>query len=115
MEARHGSAKYTKPKSCPSQDWSALLQTRKPKSKGYQRCNALWLLVVADFFDRAQDQQLQQLSDRETPKTDVFEEIILYQTVSRIHCRISRSGRTGAAAMAITTPTGTHHGVAVVL
>jgi hypothetical protein len=56
----------------------SIVADKEATAKGYQRCDALWLLVVVDFFDRAQDCQL---SDREAVATDVFEKILVYKPV----------------------------------
>ena len=55
----------------------SIVESKEAKSKTYQRCDALWLLVIIDFFDRAQDQEL---SDFERLTSTVFEKIIVYKT-----------------------------------
>jgi len=52
---------------------------KEKKVSGYQKCDAYWLLVVIDFFDRAQDQEI--LFDGfDKIETDIFEKVIVYRT-----------------------------------
>ena len=55
----------------------SIVATKEAKSNGYQPCGAFWLLVIVDFFDRAQDQEL---SNGERLTSTVFEKIIVYKT-----------------------------------
>lgn len=48
-------------------------------SKSYQHCDAYWLLVVVDFLDRAQDQEIR-ISGFEKIKSTVFERVVVYKT-----------------------------------
>jgi len=56
----------------------SIVATKEAKSKSYRPCDAFWLLVIIDFFDRAQDQEL---SDCEGLTSKGFEKIIVYKTV----------------------------------
>src|SRR4051794_6529526 len=64
----------------PIERLKSIVADKEDKLKGYQPCDAFWLLVVVDFFNRAQDAQL---SDRETVTSAVFEKIIVYEPVFR--------------------------------
>lgn len=60
-----------------------LLDIVKDKEKcavQYKACDAYWLLVVVDFFDRAQDQEIQ-IDDFPPIQSEVFEKVIIYKTV----------------------------------
>lgn len=57
----------------------AIVSTKEAQSKCYQRCDAYWLVVVVDFIDRAQDQEIQ-INDFEKIASTVFEKVIVYKT-----------------------------------
>lgn len=60
-----------------------LLDIVKDKEKcavQYKACDAYWLLVVVDFLDRAQDQEIQ-IDDFPLIQSEVFEKVIIYKTV----------------------------------
>jgi hypothetical protein len=48
------------------------------KAKAYQPCDAYWLLLVVDFMDSAQDQDIQWLAS-ETLGKSPFERVLLYK------------------------------------
>lgn len=53
--------------------------TRKEKDvKGYQECDSYWLLIVVDFINPAQDQEIR--VEEIGIKSTIFEKIILYKT-----------------------------------
>lgn len=56
-----------------------IVREKENKTKNYKRCDAYWLLIVIDFADLAQDQEIQ--SDGVKLKSDIFEKIILYKTI----------------------------------
>lgn len=63
--------------------WDRLLKIVREKEKkvgGYINCDAYWLLVVIDFFDRAQDQEVPR-DGFEKIETEIFEKVIVYKTV----------------------------------
>lgn len=57
----------------------AIVKDKEAQSKGYQHCDAYWLIVVVDFIDRAQDQEIQ-IDSFEKITSTVFEEVIVYKT-----------------------------------
>lgn len=57
----------------------AIVKDKEAQSKDYQHCDAYWLLVVVDFIDRAQDQEIQ-VDNVEKINSTVFEEVIVYKT-----------------------------------
>jgi hypothetical protein len=57
----------------------AIVNTKETQSKFYQRCDAYWLVVVVDFIDRAQDQEIQ-INGFEKIASTVFEKVIVYKT-----------------------------------
>ncbi len=60
----------------------AIVNTKEAKSKHYQHCEAYWLVVVVDFIDPAQDQEIQINSFAKIDST-VFEKVIVYKTYFR--------------------------------
>lgn len=57
----------------------AIVSAKEAKSKFYQSCDAYWLVVVVDFMDSAQDQEIQ-IEDFEKIDSTVFEKVIVYKT-----------------------------------
>jgi hypothetical protein len=57
-----------------------IIKEKEEKSKEYRPCDAYWLLVVIDFADMAQDQEIQ-IDNFEEIVSDTFEKIIVYKTV----------------------------------
>ncbi len=49
------------------------------QSKSYQLCDAYWLLVVVDFLDPAQDQEIQ-IDVCEKINSNIFEKVFVYKT-----------------------------------
>lgn len=56
-----------------------IVRDKEESSKQYKKCDSLWLLVVVDFLDRAQDQEIQ-IDDFGKVESDIFEKIIVYKT-----------------------------------
>jgi predicted small secreted protein len=56
-----------------------ILREKEKKAKKYSKCDTYWLLVVIDFIDSAQDQEIQ--IEGVYIKSDVYEKIIIYRTV----------------------------------
>lgn len=57
-----------------------IIASKEAKAKSYRMCDAYWLLIIVDFMDRAQDQEI--FSERlENISSRIFERIILYKTV----------------------------------
>ena len=59
-------------------DLIRIVRDKEESSQRYKNCDSLWLLVVVDFMDRAQDQEIQ-IDDFEKIESDVFEKIIVYK------------------------------------
>jgi len=57
----------------------AIVSTKEAQSEFYQRCDAYLLVVVVDFIDRAQDQEIQ-IEGFEKIDSTVFEKVIIYKT-----------------------------------
>jgi len=57
----------------------AIVSDKEAQSKSYQRCDAYWLVVVVDFIDPAQDQEIQ-IDGFEKIASTVFEKVIVYKT-----------------------------------
>ncbi|MFH1983786.1 MAG: hypothetical protein ABIL58_18250 [Pseudomonadota bacterium] len=57
-----------------------IVRDKEHRSKKYEKCDAYWLLVVVDFMNRAQDQEIQ-VDNFEKVETDVFERVIVYKTL----------------------------------
>ena len=55
----------------------ATLKEKEGKSREYEQCDALWLLVIVDGFDPAQDQEIR--IDDSHRHSDIFEKIIVYE------------------------------------
>ncbi len=58
---------------------SVIVRAKEDKSREYRPCDAYWLLVVVDFIDRAQDQEIPAEGLKNTT-SQVFEKIIVYKT-----------------------------------
>jgi hypothetical protein len=56
-----------------------ILRDKEERSQQYKKCDSLWLLIVVDFMDRAQDQEIQ-IDDFGKVESDVFDKIIVYKT-----------------------------------
>jgi hypothetical protein len=54
-----------------------ILREKEAKAKQYRPCNAYWLLVIVDWMDAAQEQEIQ--VDGLSIHSDVFERIIIYK------------------------------------
>lgn len=57
----------------------AIVSIKEAQSKFYQPCDAYWLVVVVDFVDRAQDQEIR-IDGIEQIESTVFEKIMVYKT-----------------------------------
>jgi hypothetical protein len=55
-----------------------ILREKENKAKNYSKCDAYWLLVVVDFINPAQDQEIR--VDGIKLKSDIYEKIIVYKT-----------------------------------
>jgi len=59
-----------------------IIRVKEGKSKEYKKCAAYWLLVIVDFFDPAQDQEIR-IDGFDKIDTGVFEKVIVYKTIFR--------------------------------
>jgi len=57
-----------------------IVSAKEAQSKFYQHCDAYWLVVVVDFIDRAQDQEIQ-INGFEKIASTAFEKVIVYKTL----------------------------------
>jgi hypothetical protein len=55
-----------------------VLRSKEKKAKYYTPCDDYWLLVVVDFINPAQDQEIR--IDNIKLQSGVFEKIIIYKT-----------------------------------
>jgi hypothetical protein len=60
-------------------DLIRIVRDKEESSKQYKKCDSFWLLVVVDFMDRAQDQEIP-IDDFGKIESNVFEKIIVYKT-----------------------------------
>ena len=58
-----------------------IVRTKESKVRGYERCDAYWLVVVVDFNDPAQDQEIR--VDGLKIDSSVFDKVLVYKTVYR--------------------------------
>jgi hypothetical protein len=56
-----------------------IIKEKEAKSRNYRPCSSYWLLVVVDFIDRAQDQEIR-IDGFNTIHSEVFEKILVYKT-----------------------------------
>jgi hypothetical protein len=55
-----------------------IVRGKEKKAKNYSKCDAYWLLVVVDFINPAQDQEIQVNGLKLS--SDIYEKIIVYRT-----------------------------------
>jgi len=60
-----------------TQRLAEIIREKERKAKGYAPCDAYWLLIVVDFMDPAQEQEIR-VGDFGL-KSDIFERIIVYK------------------------------------
>jgi hypothetical protein len=58
----------------------AMVTAKEALSRSYRRCDAYWLLLIVDFMDFAQDQEIQ-IEHFPKIESKVFERIIVYKTL----------------------------------
>jgi hypothetical protein len=56
-----------------------IVKEKEEQSKRYRSCDAYWLLVVVDFIDNAQDQEIR-IDGFEKIDSEIFEKIVVYKT-----------------------------------
>ena len=57
-----------------------IVQSKERRVNKYEICDAYWLLVVVDFMNFAQDQEIR-IDDFDKIQTDMFEKVIVYKTL----------------------------------
>ena len=57
-----------------------IVRDKEVRSREYRKCHAYWLLVVVDFINSAQDQEIQ-IEGFEKIQSEIFEKIIVYKTL----------------------------------
>ena len=57
-----------------------IVKDKEQRSKKYEKCDAYWLLVVVDFMNPAQDQEIQVDAFKKV-ETEAFERVIVYKTL----------------------------------
>ena len=57
-----------------------VIEEKERKCAGYDSCDEYWLLIVVDFMDRAQEQEIR-LDDLPSCPSNVFERIIVFTTL----------------------------------
>lgn len=57
-----------------------IVRSKERRANKYEKCDAYWLLVVVDFMDSAQDQEIR-IDGFDKIQTDVFEKVIVYKTL----------------------------------
>ena len=57
-----------------------IVRTKESKARHYQHCDAYWLVVVVDFIDPAQDQEIR-VDGFQKIDSSVFERVLVYKTL----------------------------------
>ena len=58
----------------------SIVKDKEKRSKKYEKCDVYWLLVVVDFVNPAQDQEIR-IDNFKKIETEVFERVIVYKTL----------------------------------
>lgn len=56
-----------------------IVKEKEGKSQDYRRCDSYWLLVVVEFIDPAQDQEIR-IDGLDTLRSEVFGKVLIYRT-----------------------------------
>ena len=59
---------------------SEIVKDKEQRSQKYEKCDVYWLLVVVNFINPAQDQEIK-VDDFKKVDTDAFEKVIVYKTL----------------------------------
>jgi len=59
-----------------------IVRDKEVRANKYKKCDAYWLLVVVDFINSAQDQEIQ-IDGFDKIQTEIFEKVIVYKTLFR--------------------------------
>lgn len=57
-----------------------IVRNKEESSKQYEKCDRYWLLIIVDFMNRAQDQEIQ-VDCFKKIQSEIFEKIIVYKTL----------------------------------
>lgn len=57
-----------------------IIREKEEKAAQYQACDANWLLIIVDFINLAQSQEISNAALKEI-QSDIFEKVIIYKTV----------------------------------
>jgi hypothetical protein len=57
-----------------------IIKDKEQRSQKYEKCDAFWLLVIVDFMNPAQDQEIQ-IDDFKKVECEAFERVIVYKTL----------------------------------
>lgn len=57
-----------------------IIKDKEQRSLKYEKCDAYWLLIVIDFINPAQDQEIQ-IDAFQKVETETFEKVIVYKTL----------------------------------
>jgi hypothetical protein len=57
-----------------------IVRNKEVSSMEYRKCDSYWLLVVVDFINPAQDQEIR-IEGFEKIQSEIFEKIIVYKTL----------------------------------
>lgn len=68
-----------------------VVRDKSAKALEYQNCEALWLLIVVDFWEPAQDQDIHWPTEETVGQTP-FERILIYKTVFNEVVEVSQRG-----------------------
>jgi hypothetical protein len=59
-----------------------IVRDKEARANKYKKCDAYWLLVVVDFINAAQDQEIQ-IDGFDKIQTEIFEKVIVYKPLFR--------------------------------
>lgn len=57
-----------------------IIVEKETRAQKYKKCDEYWLLIVVDFINNSQDQEIQ-IEGFEKIQTDIFEKVIVYKTL----------------------------------
>lgn len=57
-----------------------IVRDKEVRSKKYKKCDVYWLLVIVDFINSAQDQEIQ-IDGFDKIQSEIFEKVIVYKTL----------------------------------
>jgi hypothetical protein len=57
-----------------------IVRDKEVRSRKYRKCDAYWLIVVVDFINSAQDQEIR-IDGFDKIQTEIFEKVVVYKTL----------------------------------